>query len=179
MFGICSCQKSSADNVEFSFESSISLNSTFAGIAISWIDDYWLMKCLTAERLACLIPILGVIGSIPKVAGMITEKVTLANGFIQSTLGTDLCLEFKCQWNNRTFESIPMWLFFFSEINWWRTSLFCFCWLWFIQVVKSAQVKKKLSEEAGRLTEQKLSLKLSIFAQNHSDECCPRTKYFT
>ena len=160
MFGICSCRNSSADNVEFSYESSISLNSTFAGIAISWIDDYWFTKCLTAERLEHMIPILGVIGSIPKVAGMITEKVTLANGFIQSTLGTDLCLEFKCQWNNRTFELIPMWLFFFSEINWWRTSLFCFCWLWFSQVVKSAQVKKKLSEEAGRLTEQKLSLKL-------------------
>ena len=44
-----------------------------------------------------MIPILGVIGSIPKVAGMITKKVTLANGIIQSTLGMDLCLEFKCQ----------------------------------------------------------------------------------
>ena len=55
------------------------------------------MKCLTAERLACLIPILGVIGSIPKVAGTITEKVTFANGFIQRILGMGLCFDSKRQ----------------------------------------------------------------------------------
>ena len=44
-----------------------------------------------------MIPILGVIGSIPKVAGIITEKVTLANGFIQSTLGMGLCFDSKRQ----------------------------------------------------------------------------------
>ena len=105
MFGIHSCRKSSADNVEFSYESSNSLNSTFAGIVLGWIDDYWLMKSLIAERLACLIPILGVIGSIPKVASMITEKVTLANRFIQSTLGMELFFFYsKRQWNNRKIE---------------------------------------------------------------------------
>ena len=105
MFWMYSCWKSSADIVEFSYESSNSLNSTFAGIVLGWIDDYWLMKSLIAERLACLIPILQVIGSIPKVVSMITEKVTLANRFIQGTLGMELFFFYsKRQWNNRKIE---------------------------------------------------------------------------
>ena len=42
MFWMYSCWKSSADIVEFSYESSNSLNSTFAGIVLGWID-YWLL----------------------------------------------------------------------------------------------------------------------------------------
>ena len=109
MFGIYSRRKSSADNVEFSYESSNSLNSTFAGITLSWIDDYWLMKCLTAESLERLIPILGVIGSIPKVASMKTKKVTLATGFLQSLF--DLCFGSKRQQNKHMNQS---WCDYFS-----------------------------------------------------------------
>ena len=121
MFGIHSCRKSSADNVEFSYESSNSLNSTFAGITFCWIDDYWLMKCLTAESLERLIPILGVIGSIPKVASMKTKKVTLATGFLQSLL-TRVWFVFWFQTSTKqTYESILMWLFLILQIWWWRT----------------------------------------------------------
>ena len=104
MFWMYSCWKSSADIVEFSYESSNSLNSTFAGIVLGWIDDYWLMKSLIAERLACLIPILGVIGSIPKVASMITEKVHWQIDLSRVLLAWNCFFYSKLQWNNRTIE---------------------------------------------------------------------------
>ena len=148
MFGICSCRKSSADNVEFSYASSNSFNSTFAGITLSWIDDYWLMKCLTAESLEHLIPILGVTGSIPKVASMKTKKVTLATGFLQSLLARVWFVFWFQTSTKQTYESILMWLFLILEIWWWRIWLFCFCWLWESKVLN---LTKMLSMQAQRL----------------------------
>ena len=148
MFWMYSCWKSSADIVEFSYESSNSLNSNFAGITLSWIDDYWLMKCLTAESLERLIPILGVIGSIPKIASMKTKKVTLATGFLQSLLARVWFVFWFQTSTKQTYESILMWLFFILEIRWWRTWLFCFCWL---RESKVLNLTKMLSMQAQRL----------------------------
>ena len=54
-----------------------------------------LLPSLTAEWLEHVSPIPGVIGSNPEVSGVITEKVILAAGFIQSTLwrGFAKCFE--------------------------------------------------------------------------------------
>ena len=45
-----------------------------------------LLPSLTAEWLEHLIPVPWVMGSNPEVAGVITEKVILATGLVQSTL---------------------------------------------------------------------------------------------
>ena len=45
-----------------------------------------ILPSLTAEWLELLPPVLGVEGSNPAVSGVITEKVILAAGFIQSTM---------------------------------------------------------------------------------------------
>ena len=169
MFGIHSCRNSSADNVEFSYESSNSLNSTFAGITLSWIDDYWLMKCLTAESIERLIPILGVIGSIPKVASMKTKKVTLATGFLQSLLARVWFVFWFQTSTKQTYESILMWLFLILEIWWWKTWLFCFCWLWESKVLN---LTKMLSMQAQRLNYCNSTRHCQSLLRS-------RTKYFT
>ena len=86
---------------------------------------------------------MGVIGSIPKVASMKTEKVTLATGFLQSLLARVWFVFWFQTSTKQTFESILMWLFFILEIRWRRTWLLCFCWLWESKVLN---LRKMLQE---------------------------------
>ena len=106
---------------------------------------------------------MGVIGSIPKVASMKTEKVTLATGFLQSLLARVWFVFWFQTSTKQTFESILMWLFFILEIRWRRTWLLCF---FFVMRFKSAQFKKNVEHASA---EAKLAKKycnpLSIFAQ--------------
>ena len=138
-------------------------------LALSWIDDYWLRKCLTAESLERLIPILGVIGSILKIASMKTKKVTLATGFLQSLLARVWFVFWFQTSTKQTYESILMWLFLILEIWWWRTWLFCFCWLWESKVLN---LTKMLSMQAQRLNYCNSTRHCQSLLRS-------RTKYFT